>query len=265
MSKFLPAEQEGFEPYPDYTEDFYNFLLIPETELFKKASSERVKQILIIIAGTMGIGKTTLVENIIRTIQLYYGIEKTNTVYTQVSTKVLMEYAFKGNPLRGWNAKKPIQIIIFDDATSVKLTSKEQRVFCSMRHKMMDETKLDEGIIYSILVTHDWYRLDPNFRRNAIVTCFLSISPLDQYSRREYGKILGKVGVDFLSERLSKAIRFDKEKGTGLVVLPYDPNENAYKKVGRIKWTTQKGVDYTVIKELPNGRLVYGHKVKKDE
>lgn len=263
--KYLISEEENFESFPDYTEAFYNFLKIPETEVFKNSTQERVKQILIIIAGTMGIGKTTLVENMIKKIRSFYGEERTNTVYTQVSTEVLMEYAFKGNPDRDWDAKKPIQIIIFDDATSVKLTSKDQRVFCSVRHKMMEDTGMKEGIIYSILVTHDWYRLDPNFRRNALVTCFLSVSPLDQYSRREYGKILGETGVNFLSERLSKAIRFDKEKGIGLIVLPLNPDITNSKKVGRLEWKNTQGIDYIEIKELKTGRLVFGKKVKKNE
>ncbi len=261
MKKFLPKEEEAYEPFLDSTEEFYKFLQIPKSELFQNSSEERVKQILIIIAGTMGIGKTTLVENIIKRIQKFYGYDQTNTVYSQVSTQVLMEYAFKGNPLQGWNAKKPIQIIIFDDATSVKLTSKDQRVFCSMRHRMMEDTGLKEGIIFNILVTHDWYRLDPNFRRNALVTLFLSVSPLDQYSRRSYGKILGEIGVKFLSERLAKSIRFDKNKGIGLVILPH-VKDKVKGKVGLIKWLNTKNINYIEIKELSSGRLVFGKKVK---
>lgn len=262
--KYLPSEAEEFEPFPDYTKYFYDFLKIPESELFKDSSQERVKQMLIIIAGTMGIGKTKLVENIMEELTKHYGEDKCNKVLTQVSTEALMEYAFKGNPYRNWNASKPIQIIVFDDATSVNLSKKDQRRFCSMRHQMMEDTGLKEGIIYSILVTHDWYRLDVNFRRNAIVTAFLSVSPLDQYSRREYGKIFGGVGVNFLSQKLSKALRFDKAKGTGLVVLPFDPDIKNFKKVGRIKWKNIQGVDYIEIKELPSGRLVFTLKNKEE-
>lgn len=260
--KYLPSEEENWEPFSDYTKDFYKFLKVPNQELFQGSPEERVKQILIIIAGTMGIGKTKLVENIIQKLRKYYTEEKTNVVYTKVSTKALIEYGFKGNPLRGWNSSKPVQIIVFDDATSVSLSKKDQRQFCSLRHKMMEETGLTEGIIYSILVTHDWYRLDPNFRRNALVTCFLSVSPLDQYSRREYGKFLGKAGVEFLAEKLSKSIKFDKEKGTGLVVLPFKPNKGNGK-VGRIKWKNLTGIDYIEIKELPSKRLYFSRKIKR--
>jgi len=261
--KYLPSKADKWTPFLDYTRDFYRFLQIPVTEVFKGSSEERVKQMLIIIAGTMGIGKTKLVENIIQELNDYYGAENCNNVLTKVSTQVLMDYGFKGNPYKQWNAKKPIQIIVFDDATSVHLSKKAQRQFCSLRHRMMDHTGLTEGVIYSILVTHDWYRLDANFRRNALVTCFLSVSPLDRFSRREYSKFIGVDGVNFLSEKLSKSIRFDKNKGTGLVVLPFKPPKKNRGRVGRIKWKNLKDVEYIEIKELPMGRLVFTHKLKQ--
>lgn len=258
---YFPNEDDEWEPFPNYTKYFYEFLKIPKEEIFQGSSEERVKQILIIIAGTMGIGKTKLIENIINELRTYYGEDDCNTVLTQISTEALVENAFRGSPDRGWNSKKHIQIIVFDDATSVSLSLKDQRRFCSLRHKMMEDTGLKEGVIYSILVTHDWYRLDPNFRRNALVTCFLSVSPLDQYSRREYSKFIGETGVNFLSEKLSKAIRLDKEKGTGLVVLPFNPPVQNFKKVGRIKWDNLKDINYIIIKEK-NDRLVWSWKKK---
>lgn len=258
--KYLPPEEAGWEPFQDFTKYFYNFLKIPKKEVFKGLDEERVKQIPVIIAGTMGIGKTRLVEDIVEELRAYYGEENTNVVYTQVSTEALLRFAFKGNPGRGWEARKPIQILVFDDATSVQLSRKDQRCFCSLRHQMMKETGLREGVIYSIFVTHDWYRLDPNFRRNALVTCFLSVSPLDQYSKREYSKFISRAGVSYLSQRLSEAICFDKEKGTGLVVLPFKPVEGL-EKVGKILWKNNRGVNYIVIKEVSPGRLVYSYKI----
>jgi len=262
--KLLPKEKETYEPFEDCTKRFYDFLKIPKEEIFKNSSQERVKQLLIIIAGTMGIGKTTLVENIISHLRNFYGEENTNVVLTQVSTEALIDYGFKGNPMQGWNAKKPIQILVFDDATSLKLSKRDQSRFCSMRHRMMEDTGLNEGVIYSILVTHDWYRLDSNFRRNAIITCFLSVSPLDQYSRREYSKFIGTVGVNYLSNKLSKSLRFDKFKGSGLVVLPFSSNSTE-SKVGLLKWKNLKNVNYVVIKKHPSGRLVFSRKIKGDE
>lgn len=261
--EYLPSEEDEYEPFPDYSKKFYDFLKIPKEEIYQGSSEERVKQILIIIAGIMGIGKTKLVENIIHELRSFYGEEMCNTVLTQISTQALHDFAFKGNPSRGWIARKPIQILVFDDATSVKLRTEDQRRFCSLRHKMMNDTGLTEGVIYSILVTHDWYRLDPNFRRIALVTCFLSVSPLDLFSRREYSKFIGETGVEFLTEKLSKSIRFDKEKGTGLVVLPEKQNVKNFGKIGRIKWSNLTDVDYIIIDQLPDGRLLYRNKMKE--
>lgn len=261
VKKKVPSRKEVMASFPNYTKEFYNFLKIPKSEVFQGSDEERVKQILIIIAGTMGIGKTVFLENIIKEIRDYYGEEKTNAVLTRVSTKVLLEYAFVGNKTLGWDAKKPIQILVFDDASSVKLNEEDQRRFCTLRHKMMNRTGLKEGVVYSILVTHDWFRLDPNFRRNALVTCFLSVSPLDLYSRREYGRFITEEGVEFLSKRLSKALREDKYKGTGLVVLPFEPFPG-YKKVGIVKWKYTKDVDYVILKD-DSGLIYFDNKIER--
>ena len=156
--------------FPDHTEEFYKFLFISDEEL-----KRGLKQILIIVAGTMGVGKTTLIRNIIKRIEDRYGLDQVNAVSTQVSPSALINTAFKGQEAAGWNARKPVQIIVFDDATSIKLTALDQNEFCKLRHQMMADTGLTSGIIYSILVTHDWYRLDCNFRRQAILTAFLSV------------------------------------------------------------------------------------------
>lgn len=219
--------------FSDYTKDFYSFLKIPESELFQGSRYVRIKQIPIILAGTMGVGKTKLVENIIANIQKMYGEERVNAVWTRTNPRILMYYGFKGHRPSGWNARKPIQVQVFDDQTSIKLNAKDQNMFCSMRHTMAEDTGLTEGVVYSILVTHDWYRLDCNYRRNVLATCFLSVSPLDRFSRREYSKFIGDSGVKFLSLKLAKTIKFDKYKGTGLVVLPDKPKQSS---VGLIKW-----------------------------
>jgi hypothetical protein len=268
MSLFFIPEENEFDPFPDLTEDFYSFLEIPEEEVFKGSKDERVKQILIIISGIMGIGKTKLVENIIQRLKDYWESKgrEVNAVISRVSMSALIENAFRGNPRRGWDAKKAVQILAYDDATGARLTLEQQREFCALRHKMIEETGLKEGIIYSILVTHDWYRLDPNFRRNALITIFLSAPPLDRYSKREYVKFIGRIGVDYLIQKTADAIRFDEKKGEGLVVLPFTPLlSSEEERVGRIKWTDKVKVKYILIKRHPRISSVLVFKMKEVE
>ena len=265
--KKLAPEKDPWSTYSDFTEDFYHYLVVPKEELIKDSTQERVKQMLLIIVGTMGIGKTKLVEEIIHQLRIRYakqGLE-VNAVLTRVSTKALVEYGFIGNPERGWDAQKPIQIIVFDDATSVKLTPEDQRRLCALRHRMMEDTGLKQGIIYTILVTHGWYRLDPVFRRNALITCFLSVPPLDSYARREYKKLLEKDGTAFLLDRLARAIKFDDEKGKGLVVIPFNPTLGDDEKVGIITWKEDSDPEYVEIIKRRDGRLVFKVKNKRKE
>jgi len=264
----LAPEEDPWDSFNDYTEDLYHFLKIPVEEVFKgKKEKERVKQILIIVSGMMGIGKTSLVENLIYELRQYWeGNGKgVNVVLTRTSVEALEKYSFEGNPESGWNAKVPIQILIFDDATSIKLSIEDQRRLCGLRHKMMETTKQNEGVLYTILVTHDWFRLDPSFRRTALITCFLSIPPLDLYSKRELKQILTKDGIDFLAEKLGDRIRFDTAKGIGLVVIPFIPalGEDE-EKVGKVTWKDRDDVDYIMIKQTKNGKLYWGNKIKKE-
>jgi len=233
--------------FPNATHDFYRLLHIPKSELFKGSHKERIKQLPIIIEGLAGIGKTKLVENIIHAIQKWYGPENCNILYTnEFSLGILIYLAFKGFPDLGWNAKKPIQVLVFDDATSIKIDRQEQRQFFSIRHLMHDETSLNEGIVYTIFVTHEWWRLDTTFRRTALFSCFLSVPLLDQWTLREYAKFITQEGVNELLTRTSKALRFDKFKGIGLTVLP-QPQPH----IGRIYWQDHVNAEYWKLKRSP--------------
>lgn len=220
LSSLTLPNVRQMEDFANYTKDFYRLLHIPESELFKGSKRMRIKQMPLIVSGYAGIGKTTVVNCLVHAIQSWYGKEKCNVVYTkEFPLSVLLYLGFKGFPKLGWDAKKPIQVLIFDDATAVKVSREEQRQFFSVRHLMHRETGLKEGICYTIFVTHGWYMLDVRFRRSAIFSTFLSVPLLDLYARHQYGKILGKKGVEVLQYMAPKALRFDRYKGTGLCVL----------------------------------------------
>ncbi len=224
--------------FPDYTKEFYDYLYFDKEELFKghTGMKHRIKQLPIILQSMMGMGKTTLAENVISKICSWYGKENCNAIYTnEYPLKTLMFLAFKGFPKLGWDAKKPIQIVIFDDASGVRIQPLEQRQFLSLRHLMFRDTGIGEGVVYSIFLTHDWYALDKTFRRNAMVSCFLSIPPLDRFSRNDYRHYIGKEGVSELEKITHKAIKFDQFKGKGLVALPFKPN--GITNVGYVKWS----------------------------
>jgi hypothetical protein len=220
----------------NYTKDFYRLLKIPEKELFKGSRKERVKQMPTIVDGYAGIGKTTLVSCMVHAIQRWYGKERCNVVYTkEFPLGVLLSLAFKGFPALGWDAKKPIQVLIFDDATAVKVSPSEQRQFFSVRHLMSRETGLKEGLVYTIFVTHSWWRLDTVFRRSALFSAFLSVPLTDLYARREYAKILTNEGVEALQYLAPKAIREDQYKGKSLCVLPEIPKGHK-SNIGYLYW-----------------------------
>ena len=72
-----------------------------------------------------------------------------------------------------------VYILTFDDATGVEVTHDEIRNFFSIRHKAEEYSSINEGIIYTIHITHDWYSLNKLFRRYGEVAIILSVPPLD--------------------------------------------------------------------------------------
>ena len=209
--------------YKDLTSQFYKALMFPNEELFKPGNHKnRIKQIGIIIQGLTGSGKTTSAKNIIQNIYSYYGIHNCAAIYTNslplgtFLDKALEQYM------------RPVQVLIYDDATSVKVKPQEQRTFFSLRHLMQDKTMLLEGVIYTIYITHDWYALDKTFRRNALFTIFISVPRLDKYSRNEYKRFIGEQALDELDRLSFEAIKEDSKKGKGVVVLPYGDNNIGY-------------------------------------
>jgi len=213
--------------YPDYTNEFFKSLYFKKDELFKGITigdRNRIKQIPMVIVASMGMGKTTLAKNIIYHLYQKYGENDCVAVYTrEYSIGDLIRLAFnddKNPALKG----KRIRILVFDDATSEKLSIQDQKKFFRLRHKMKEGTGMSEGAIYTIFCTHDWYSLDRTIRRIVTRSVYLSVPPLDKYSRKDYGRVIGEEAVEALQEIFAKAEKEDKYKGLGFVFLPSKPD-----------------------------------------
>jgi hypothetical protein len=226
--------------YPNYTREFYKSIYFEPKELFQGSVTEnRIKTMPIIILGTSGSGKTTLAENIMNFINESYYFKGVCPVLTnEVSLGSLVEYGFQMFRWLGekWRELPSIYVLAFDDATAVKPKPIEVRRFFSLRHVMREYTGVNEGAVYSIMLTHDWYSLDKIFRRYGLVLVTLSVPPLDTYSRRQLKNLLGEDVVTTLQEIFRKAYKEDKYKGVGFVKLPYVP-EGMDTDVGYIKFS----------------------------
>ena len=209
--------------YKDLSNKFYECLKFSNEELFKPGNHKnRIKQIGIIIQGLTGSGKTTLAKNIIQNLYDYYGKDNCGATYTNsLPLGIFLDKALEQHV-------RPVQILIYDDATSVRVKPKDQRTFFSLRHLMQDKTFLLEGVIYTIYITHDWYALDKTFRRNALFTIFISIPRLDKYSRNEYKRFIGQQALEELDRLSFQAIKKDSMKGKAVVVLPCGDNNIGY-------------------------------------
>jgi len=218
----------------DLSDKFYKDIMFQDLELKTNTINNNIKQIGIIIMGLTGSGKTTLAKNIVKGITDYYGIGNCATLYTNsLPLGLFLDKALEQSP-------KPVQILVYDDATTVRVNSKDQRTFFSLRHLMESKTGLKNGVIYTIYITHDWYSLDRIFRRNALFTIFISVPMLDKYSRNEYKRFIGEKPLNELSEMTFECIKHNDKKGKGIIILPVN-------NVGYFYWKNIN-VPYTELK-----------------
>jgi DNA polymerase III delta prime subunit len=205
-------EESGFN---DYTKHFFKLLHIDEAEVWKgDKTSNRIKTKPIIILGTTNIGKTTLSKNIMNRIEKTYEKYGVCNVYTnEVGLGDFIEHGLHTYRYMGenWKTSMPtVYVLVFDDATAVEITPDEIRKFFSIRHKAQEYTGITEGIIYSIFLTHDWYSLNKLFRRYGEAAIFLSIPPLDKFSRQNIESLIGSKAANVLDKISSKAMDYDE-------------------------------------------------------
>jgi hypothetical protein len=214
--------------YHDYTEAFNKYLHIDEDEVWQGNQNEnRIKIKPLIIVGTPSMGKSTFGKDVMSTIENDYGHRGVCCVYTnEVSLGELMKHGLQTFKYIGdrWKGGLPkVYVLVFDDATAVEVTPDEIRRFFSIRHKAKEYSGINEGIIYTVFITHDWYSLNKVFRRYSLSAIFLSVSFMDKYSRDHLESLIGKKAVATLREISYKAMDYDEYKGYGFVKLPFLP------------------------------------------
>jgi DNA helicase HerA-like ATPase len=105
-----------------------------------------IEQRHIYIYGKQGRGKTNVTKLIVNRAVEFYGsnnvsIQRTNAEYF-------------GQILEGDWEKKPIQIIILEDATDIGIPKDQAAAFFRIRHKMFEKTGLREGLCLMVFCCH---------------------------------------------------------------------------------------------------------------
>jgi len=146
----------------------------------------------IVIYGRAGSGKTTLANAIVHHILDRYGGDNVNIVY-----------ALEIGEWYDAIDDRPVQVLIWEDATFGEMTKEEKRQYVRLRQILRDRG-VHRGIVLTIVICHRLWNVPIIVRNNIDMFCVLSMPflPFDRSFLRSYG---------FSIRRLE---RLDKEKKT---------------------------------------------------
>ncbi len=192
-------------PIPDQTKRFLKILNRP-------LKPDLIDFISIVIVGTMGFGKTVLVDWICTKIKEFYGTDQVNAIRNRgAKLDALMDHM----------DSKPIQVLFLDDSFG-KMDKDIAKEFTLIRHKFGDileaAGKPKSGIIISLFGIQDMFTLDKLARR--VGTCVIAkSSSSDKYYRTELKKYFGKNGVEELDRITDQVMtHYNQEiKGTSVI------------------------------------------------
>ncbi len=192
---------------PDQTERFLRILARP-------IIPDSIDFLSIVIIGSMGFGKTKLVEWVCTQIVNHYGADRVNAIRNRgAELKALMENM----------DSKPVQVLFLDDSFG-KMKPDIAKEFTLVRHKFGDVLeaagKPRSGVIIAMFGIQDLFTLDKLARR--VGSCIIAkSSSADKYYRTELKKNFGAAGLEELDRITDQVMTHysQKIKGTSVITI----------------------------------------------
>ena len=200
------------QPSPPLLVKTHEFLskLYPHPERLLKSCTDGRNhwiQRQIIVYGAPGSGKTCFVEWLVEKAVEKYGLE--NVAYLSVQGDLAGLLSAKYPP-------KPVIILFDDDATMEKLSPETVRLYTHIRHKCMQDTGLNRGLVVTITGLHRLTASNPLIRANFNMLVVRS-PPSGKYDYDYLKFYIGAAGLAYLDEL--ERLREDDERYLGYAVF----------------------------------------------
>jgi len=207
--------KEKRRPLKDYTGAFLKMLRRPIVEGL-------IDFLSIVVIGTMGYGKSKLVEWVAAQVIEHYGEDQVNAIRNRgADLKALMENM---DP-------RPVQLLFLDDSYG-EMKADIAKEFTLIRHVHGDIREAAgesrSGVIIAIFGIQDLFTLDKLARR--VGTCIIAkSSSSDKYYRGELKKNFGAQGLDELDHITKKVLHeFDQEAKSRSIITITGFEETGY-------------------------------------
>jgi len=143
----------------------------------------------VIVYGAQGKGKTSFTNWLALKAKERYSEERVHVARQHSGLRILLRL--------GIAPRKPIQILIADDLSLVRISDYDLRNFYRLRHLLRDKG-IKIGLGMTVLVIHDFFVIPRHLRSyfDALVFCS---PPTNRYDRSFAKSYMGEEALDFLT------------------------------------------------------------------
>lgn len=224
------------------TDEFLDMLFPPlETILrpVERPDENAIIQKHVLLYAKQGQGKTETANFLVGEAIRRYGVQNVSHASTRGENfRFLISRGF-------WDT--PVNVLILEDITDVKLTSDDMRDFFRIRHKMRELTGRQNGYVLMLITGHRFHDIPLPLRTDVDFVLFKE-SPTNDYDYHVVKRFVGEHGIRLLSDLESKREVNPAYKGFAYLTAKR-------RRIGMV-YTPKESMTY--LKEFHGGTLVQG-------
>jgi len=186
----LPSFKHEEEPLENRTHEFLRRLFPSKKRIFKTFDDGKNHWIQrqLIVYGGPGTGKTEFFKWLVLKAVEKYGRDDVKAYMARGDLEALLKVEYP---------PKPVILLYDDDATLEKLNKETVKVFTRIRHKCMEDTGLDNGLVVTVTGLHRFHASNPLIRTNFNLLVVRN-PPAGKYDHDFLAFYIGKEGLHYL-------------------------------------------------------------------
>jgi len=182
-----------------------------------------IEQISIHVYGKVGIGKSNIPKLLANEAMRRFGHAQISVRVAKAKDTLLL----LNSP---WE-RKPVQILVLEDATKVNLSDEVQSELFNIRHKMTQQTGLREGLCVVIIICHKFQGGTEVSLREDYDSLIIMSRPKNPFALRFFESVTGKPALDLLHDHV-------KRREQGYILITHECDFLGIARVPKVRYPT---------------------------